>query len=65
LRTESVSAPYTSININKDYPCILDISIDEGSDAQTQSTITATVRNTTAPCDILADFRALTNDPET
>ena len=31
---------------------------------QTQSTITVTVRNATAPFNIHADFTALTNDPE-
>lgn len=65
LRTESDSVTYTNIDVSEDYPCILDISIDEGSYAQTQSTITATVKNATAPFDIHADFTELTNDPET
>jgi len=55
---------YTSIDISQDYPCILDITIDEGDDVQTQSTITVTVKNVTAPYDIHADLTALTNDPE-
>ena len=63
--TESEPVTYTSIDISQDYPCILDIDITEGASAQTQSTITATVKNTTAPFDIHADFTMLTNDPET
>ena len=59
------SKPVTgsSIDISQDYPCILDISIDEGEVVQTQSTITVTVRNATAPFDIHADLSGLTNDP--
>jgi len=62
--TKSVPVTYTSIDISQDYPCILDITIDEGDDVQTQSTITVTVKNATAPFDIHADFTALTNDSE-
>ena len=64
FRTERESVTYTSIDITTDYPCILDISIDEGDTVETQSTITATVKNATAPFDIHADFTALTNNPE-
>ena len=63
-RTQSEMVTGTSIDISQDYPCILDISIDEGASVQIQSTITATVKNTTAPFDIHADLTALTNDPE-
>jgi Flp pilus assembly pilin Flp len=63
--TESEPVTYTSIDISQDYPCILDIDIAEGASAQTQSTITATVKNVAAPFDIHADFTMLTNDPET
>lgn len=62
--TESKPVTYTGVDLSQDYPCILDISIDEGDDVQTQSTITATVKNVTAPFDIHADFTGLTNDPE-
>ncbi len=62
--TRAVPVTYTSIDISQDYPCILDITIDEGDDVQTQSTITVTVKNATAPFDIHADFTALTNDSE-
>jgi len=64
LRTQSEPVTGTSIDTSMDYPCILDISIDEGSDVQTQSTITVTVKNATAPFDIHADFSGLTNDPD-
>ena len=64
LRTESEVVTGTVIDISQDYPCILDISIDEGDDVQTQSTIMVTVRNATAPFDIHADFATFTNDPE-
>jgi len=63
LRTESESVTYTSIDISQDYPCVLNITIDEGGIVETQSTITVTVRNATAPFDIHADLTALTNDP--
>jgi Flp pilus assembly pilin Flp len=63
--TESEPVTYTSIDISQDYPCILDIDIAEGASTQTQSTITATVKNVAAPFDIHADFTMLTNDPET
>ncbi len=62
--TESEPMEYTSIDTSQDYPSILDITIDEGDDAQTQSTITVTVKNTSAPFDIHADFSGLTNDPD-
>ena len=62
--TESEPMEYTSIDTSQDYPSILDITIDEGDDAQTQSTITVTVKNASAPFDIHADFTGLTNDPE-
>ena len=60
--TKSELVTYTSIDISQDYPCILDIDIEATTD--THSTITATVRNATAPFDIHADFTALTNRPE-
>jgi hypothetical protein len=58
----------TTVDIGEDYPCILDIAIDvagSGPARRTHSTITATVRNATAPFDINADLTALTNDPAT
>ena len=61
--TKAKAVTGTSIDISQNYPCILDISIDEGSDVQTQSTVMATVRNATAPFDIHADFTALSNNP--
>ena len=61
-KTETVT--YNSIDTSQDYPSILGITIDEGDTPQTQSTITVTVKNATAPFDIHADFTALTNDPE-
>ena len=64
LRTESEPVAYTSIDISQDYPCVLNITIDEGGVVETQSTITVTVRNATAPFDIHADLTALTNDPK-
>jgi hypothetical protein len=64
LSTQSEPVLGTSIDLSQDYPCILDISIDEGDSVQTQSTITATVRNATAPFDIHADLSGLTNDPD-
>ena len=62
--TQSEPATGTSIDTGQDYPSILDISIDEGDSVQTQSTITVTVKNATAPFDIHADFSGLTNDPD-
>ncbi len=62
--TQSEPVLGTSIDTGQDYPCILDISIDEGDSVQTQSTITATVKNATAPFDIHADLSELTNDPD-
>jgi len=61
--TESEPVTYTTIDISQDYPRILDITIDEGDTAQTQSTITVTVENVTAPYDIHADLTALMNNP--
>ena len=57
----------TSIDINQDYPGFLNIAIEVagvGNDRKTHSTITATVKNATAPFDIRADLANLTNDPE-
>lgn len=62
--TQSGPVTGTSVDTGRDYPCILDISIDEGDSVQTQSTITATVKNATAPFDIHADLSGLTNDPD-
>jgi len=64
LRTESEPVTYTSVDISQDYPCVLNITIDEGGVVETQSTITVTVRNATAPFDIHADLMALTSDPK-
>jgi len=65
FRTESEPVTGTSVDTSQDYPSILNISIYEGDTPQTQSTITATVRNATAPFDIHADLTGLTNDPDT
>ena len=62
--TQSEPVTGTSIDTGQDYPCILDIGIDEGDSVQTQSTITVTVKNATAPFDIHADLSGLTNDPD-
>jgi hypothetical protein len=62
--TQSEPVTGTSIDTSQDYPGILDISIDEGDSVQTQSTITVTVKNATAPFDIHADLTDLTNDPD-
>ncbi len=64
FRTRSEPVLGTSIDLSQDYPCILDISIDEGDSVQTQSTITVTVKNATAPFDIHADLSGLTNDSD-
>jgi hypothetical protein len=59
---------YTDIDLTKDYPSILDIHIEAVGDPQekkTHSTITARVKNVTAPFDIHANLSGLTNDPET
>ncbi len=64
FRTQSEPVTGTSIDTSQDYPGILDISIDEGDSVQTQSTITVTVKNATAPFDIHADLSGLTNDPD-
>ena len=61
----AVPVTYGSIDISQDYPCAIDIDINSGSDPRTQSTITATVRNATAPFDIHANLTGLTNNPET
>jgi len=63
LNTRAEPVTYSSIDISQDYPSILDINITEGGDKKTQSTITATVKNATAPFDIHADFTDLTKDP--
>jgi hypothetical protein len=62
--TQSEPVTGTSIDTSQDYPGILDISIDEGDSVQTQSTITVTVKNATAPFDIHADLTDLTNAPD-
>jgi hypothetical protein len=62
--TQSEPVTGTSIDTSQDYPGILDISIDEGGNVQTQSTITVTVKNATAPFDIHTDLTDLTNDPD-
>jgi len=64
LHTKSEPVTYTSIDISQDYPCVLNITIGEGVIVETQSTITVTVRNATAPFDIHADLTALTKDPK-
>jgi len=61
LSTESEPVTYTSIDISQDYPCILDISI--ATESSISSTMTATVKNATAPFDIHADLTGLTNNP--
>jgi len=58
--TESEPVTYTSIDTSQDYPCFLDIDIGSVlDDAKTHSTITATVKNATAPFDIHADLSVL------
>jgi hypothetical protein len=66
LRTEPESVTYTSIDTSRnDYPRILDIDIVSApDDERTNSTITAAVKNVTAPYDIHADLTAFKNDPE-
>jgi hypothetical protein len=64
FRTQTEPVTGTSIDTSQDSPGILDISIDEGTNVQTQSTITVTVKNATAPFDIHADLSGLTNDPD-
>jgi len=61
--TESEPVTGTSVDTSHDYPSILNISIDEGDTPQTQSTITVTVKNATAPFDIHADLTGLMNNP--
>jgi len=62
--TESAPVTYSSIDISEDYPRILDIDIVSApDDERINSTITATVKNVTAPYDIHADLTALTNNP--
>jgi hypothetical protein len=63
--TTSVPVTYGNIDITQNYPCILDIAIDEGTNSRLQSTITAIVRNATAPFDIHANLTGLTNNTET
>jgi len=68
LSTTLVPVQYSEIDLDEHYPCILDISIEEGDEEKTQSTITATVKNVTAPYDIHADLTAFSDpaafDPE-
>jgi hypothetical protein len=59
--TESEPVTYSSIDVSEDYPRILDIDITAVT--KSTSTITATVKNVTAPYDIHADLTALTNNP--
>ena len=60
LRTNFVPVQYSEIDMDEDYPCILDITIDTVT--STSATLEATVRNATAPFDIHADFTDLTKD---
>jgi len=62
LSTKAETVTYTSIDIGQDYPCILDIDIVAISKGV--STITATVKNATAPFDIHANLSVLMNDTE-
>ncbi len=65
LRTRFVPGAFTSIDVTQDYPRVVDIAISaagSGPYAETHSTITATVRNATAPFDIHADLTHLTDD---
>ena len=65
--TKFVPGAFTSIDITKDYPTIVDIvisSVGSGAAKKTHSTITTTVRNATAPFDIYADLTHLIGDPE-
>jgi len=61
LSTNFVPIQYSEIDIDEDYPCILDITIDTVT--STSCTLEATVKNATAPFDIHADLTDLTNDP--
>jgi FlaG/FlaF family flagellin (archaellin) len=64
--TKSEPVTYTSIDTGQaDYPRILDIDIEStvAHEKKTHSTITATVKNVTAPYDIHADLRVLMNNP--
>ncbi|MFC2002140.1 hypothetical protein ACFLUZ_06560 [Chloroflexota bacterium] len=61
LSTTLVPIQYSEIDIEQDYPCILDITIDTVT--STSCTLEATVKNVTAPFDIHADFTDLTDDP--
>lgn len=63
--TESEPVTYTSIDIAEYYPRILDIGIESTipHEMKTHSTITATVKNVTAPYDIHADLTVLMNNP--
>ena len=60
--TKSEPVTFTSVDISENYPCILDIDI--AAVTKGSSTITATVKNTTAPFDIHADLSVLMNDTE-
>ena len=60
LSTSFVPVQYSEIDVDDDYPCILDITIDTVT--STSATLEATVRNATAPFDIHADFTDLTKD---
>ena len=61
LSTNFVPVQYSEIDLDEDYPCILDITIDTVT--STSCTLEATVRNATAPFDIHADLTDLTDDP--
>jgi FlaG/FlaF family flagellin (archaellin) len=64
--TKSEPVTYTSIDTSQvDYPRILDIDIEStvAHEKKTHSTITATVKNVTAPYDIHADLTVLMNNP--
>jgi len=65
LSTRAVPVTYSSIDTSQDYPCILDIDIESTipHEKKTHSTITATVKNVTAPYDIHADLTVLMNNP--
>ncbi len=59
--TNFVPIQYSKIDVDEDYPSILDITIDTVT--STSATIEATVNNVTAPFDIHADFTDFTKDP--
>lgn len=67
LRTKFVPGAFSSIDLTKNYPTIVNITIaaaGSGPYRETHSTITASVRNATAPFDIHADLTHLTGNPE-